>query len=81
MRKTMLAFAAALALGVAGLSTAATAAPHWGHGGWHGGWRGGFWGPGVGLYAFGGPYYGGCWQRRWVPTPFGMRWRLVNVCY
>jgi hypothetical protein len=55
-----------------------------------GGWRGhgrrfgyGF----GGLYAFGGPdYYGydaygdGCWQRRLVPTPFGLRWRLVDVC-
>lgn len=81
MRKTMLAIAAAVALGTATMTTGAMAAPHGhfgGHGGFHGGWGGG-WG---GLYAFGGPaYYGGCWQRRWVPTPYGMRWRLVNVCY
>jgi hypothetical protein len=44
---------------------------------------------GVGLFAFGGPtfydyddsYADGCWQRRLVPTPFGLRWRLVDVCY
>ena len=37
-----------------------------------------------GLYAFGGPaYYGyddSCWVRRSVPTPYGLRWRLVDVC-
>ncbi len=82
MRKTIMAVAAAVALGMATMTTGAMAAPHFHghfHGRFHGGWHGG-WG---GLYAFGGPayYYGGCWQRRWVPTPFGMRWRLVNVCY
>jgi len=43
---------------------------------------------GAGLFAFGGPLYDdyddsyadGCWQRRLVPTPFGWRWRLVDVC-
>jgi hypothetical protein len=84
MRKILLAGAAALTLGTATMTTGAMAAPPHGHGAFHGGpafhggWHGG-WG---GLYAFGGPaYYGGCWQRRWVPTPFGPRWRLVNVCY
>ena len=24
---------------------------------------------------------GGCWRYRLVPTPIGLRWRLVNVCY
>lgn len=44
----------------------------------------GFWGPTIAfgggpfLYDFAG---GGCWQRRLVPTPFGLRWRLVNVCF
>ena len=50
-------------------------------------------GPGVGVFAFGGgptyyDYYDyndydavdGCWQRRLVPTPYGLRWRLVDVC-
>jgi hypothetical protein len=43
---------------------------------------------GVGLFAFGGPdYYGyddyngdSCWQRQLVPTPYGLQWRLVDVC-
>lgn len=41
-------------------------------------------GPGVGLYAYGGGYpwwgYNDCWVRRWVWTPYGWRWRLVEVC-
>jgi hypothetical protein len=68
----------------------------WGHtGGWghSGGWghpggfafhgpRGHFFGPGIGLYAYGGPWYPGygCWVHRRVWTPFGWRWRLVDVC-
>jgi hypothetical protein len=57
-------------------------------GGFRGGgpFRGGF-GPGFG-YGFGYyPYYygydgPGCvWVRRVVPTPYGLRWRLVQVCY
>ena len=56
------------------------------HDRWHGG---GYWGGYGGLYAFGGPdydddydYYGGdnCYQQRWVPTPYGWRWRDVWVC-
>jgi hypothetical protein len=45
---------------------------------------------GVGIYAFGGPAYydyndydyvgDSCWQRVPVPTPYGLRWRLVDVC-
>ena len=73
MRKTMLALAAATALGAATISTGAMTTPamafgHGGHG-WQGGggWRGGGWGPGValglglgGLYAYGGGPYGYC---------------------
>ena len=38
-----------------------------------------------GLYAFAPGYYdysydNSCYQRRWVPTPFGLRWRDVWVC-
>lgn len=119
MRKTILAVAAALALGTATMATGAVAAPPhggMGHGGpgfggmgrpggmgmgrpggmgmgrpggmafgrpgpggrfaFRGGRRGRFFGPGFGLYAYGG----GCWVRRWVWTPFGFRWRLVDVC-
>ena len=82
-RKTMIAAAAIMAIGVAAIPTDASA--RW-HGGWHGGWYGGGWrGPGWGFYgypyAYGpGPYYGGCYQVRRVPTPYGLRWRRVWVC-
>jgi len=88
----MIAAVAALALGTVTMSTGAMAVPHGGHGFAHGGGfarggHGGF-GPGFalgaglgGLYDFGGGYYGGCYQQRWVPTPYGYRWRTVNVCY
>jgi hypothetical protein len=44
-----------------------------------------------GLYAFSGPGYyddnayddysgDSCWQRQLVPTPYGLQWRLVDVC-
>jgi hypothetical protein len=65
---------------------------HGGGGGWHGGgWHGGGWHGGGwhGAYfrprVYAGPVYsygyGGCYQRRLVPTPWGPRWRLVNRCY
>jgi hypothetical protein len=90
-RKLSLAAVAAVSLGLAALApTAASAHWHGGHGGFHGGGfhHGGF------RHHFGGPRfffaggpsyynygYGGCYQRRLVPTPWGPRWRLVNVCY
>jgi hypothetical protein len=48
----------------------------------------GFRGFGGGLYAFSGPdydygyydSYDSCWQRQPVPTPYGLQWRLVDVC-
>jgi hypothetical protein len=95
MRKRIMAIAAAVALGTAAMTTGAMAAGHGGHGGhgghfggggggFHrgGGFGGGFGGGLGGLYAFGGPaYYGGsCYERRLVPTPYGYRYRLVNVC-
>jgi hypothetical protein len=82
LRKLSLAAVAAVSLGVAAL--APTSASAWG--GWHGGWHGGYYHHGWGPRVFvGGPYYsygyGGCYARRLVPTPWGPRWRLVNVCY
>lgn len=56
------------------------------HDRWHGH---GHWGGYGGLYAFGGPdydyddeYYDNstCYRPRWVPTPYGWRWRDVWVC-
>ena len=43
---------------------------HWGHGHGHG-FRIGFVGGG----------YDGCYVTRRVLTPYGFRWRTVNVCY
>jgi hypothetical protein len=95
LRKLSLAAVAAVSLGVAALApTAASAGWHGGHGGggWHGGGfhHGGFhhgfhhFGPRF-VFAGGPSYYnygyGGCYARRLVPTPWGPRWRLVNVCY
>jgi len=86
LRKLTLAAVAVVSLGVAALAPTAASA-HWHGGGWHGGgWHGGFhrhWGPRF-VFAGGPAYYnygyGGCYQRRLVPTPWGLRWRLVNVC-
>ena len=85
LRKLSLAAVAAVSLGAAALAPTAASA-HWHGGGWHGVWHGGgfrhFYGP---RFFVGGPVYyggyGGCYQRRLVPTPWGPRWRLVNVCY
>jgi hypothetical protein len=86
LRKLSLALVAALSLGAAAL--APTSASAWG--GWHGGWHHGWGGPrffaggpvyvgGPAYYGYG--YYGGCYVRRLVPTPFGPRWRVINRCY
>ncbi len=91
LRKLSLAAVAALSLGIAALAPTSASA-HWHGGGWHGGGWGGYhhwgWGPRffVGGPAFYGPSYysygyGGCYVRRLVPTPWGPRWRLVNICY
>jgi hypothetical protein len=57
--------------------TAASAKP------WGGGWGGGFhhhhWGPGFGIGFVGGGY-NDCYRTRLVMTPFGYRYRTVNVC-
>ena len=73
-RKVTLALVAAASLGVMALSpTTASAWPMKGphhHHHWH---------PGFGIgFVSGG--YTGCYQNRLVLTPFGYRWRTVNVC-
>ena len=74
-RKVTLALVAAASLGAMALSpTSASASPliwpHRHHQHWH---------PGIGL-GFLHAGYVGCYQQRLVPTPFGYRWRTVNVC-
>jgi hypothetical protein len=83
IRKFALAFAAVAALGTASLVTTTTEASAHGwhrHHHHHGFWRGG------GFRFYGGPAYasyayGGCYVRRIVPTPWGPRVRVVNICY
>lgn len=74
LRKLAFALVAATSLGVAAL--APTSASAW-HSGWHHGWHHGWGGP---RFYIGGPA-GGCYVRRLVPTPWGLRWRVVNRCY
>jgi Spy/CpxP family protein refolding chaperone len=78
LRKLALGLAAAASLGLAAFAPTAASAysdgPHFRghhngfgmHRGWHG-WRG-------------AQARGGCIQQRLVPTPWGPRYRTVNVC-
>ena len=88
LRKLSLAAVAAASLGAAALVPTSASAGRWHHHGWHhGGWHHhhhhGWGGPRVfiGGPAFYAGGYGGCYARRLVPTPWGLRWRLVNRCY
>jgi hypothetical protein len=85
LRKLSLVVAAAASLGAAALAPTPASAHGWHHG-WHHGW--GWGGPrfvigGPVFYGYGPSYYGygGCYVRRLVSTPWGLRWRLVNRCY
>ncbi len=87
LRKITLALVAAASLSAMALApTAASAHPKGGGmGGGMGGGFGGFhhhhFGPGFGIGYIGGGYGDdGCYVTRRVPTPFGFRWRTVNVC-
>ena len=80
LRKLSLVAVAAASLGAAALAPAPASAHGWHYGGWHRyGW-------GASRVFIGGPAYygggfGGCYVQRLIPTPFGLRWRLVNRCY
>jgi hypothetical protein len=73
-RKLALGLIAAASLTAAALAPTGASAHGWGHHGWgHG-------------FGFGGVYlangYGnGCYVTRRVATPYGLRWRTINVCY
>jgi hypothetical protein len=82
-RKLALGLVAAASLGAMALAPTAASAG----GGWGGGWGGGGWGH---HHHFHGPHFGigyvgydggNCYVTRRVPTPWGWRWRTVNVCY
>ncbi len=90
-RKLTLAIAATVALGTASLAIGTTPAEakkgfhggghgHFhkgghGHKHWHGHRHIRFYGPAI--YAYGG----GCYVKRWVATPWGLKLRWVNRCY
>jgi len=78
-RKLALGLVAAASLSAAALApTAASAKPFFG-GGWGGGWGYHHHHIGLGL-GFVGAVDGGCYVTRLVETPFGLRYRTVNVC-
>ena len=78
-RKLTIAAAAAASLGMMALApTAASAGGFWPHHHHHHHWGHGH---GFRLGFIGGGGYDGCYQTRRVLTPFGFRWRTVNVCY
>ena len=80
-RKLALAIAASAALGAAALAPPSASA-----GGWHGHYWGHGWGHGYGfgfspVIVSGGYADDGCYVQRRIRTPYGFRWRTVNVCY
>ena len=81
LRKLVLGLAAVAALSTTAMISTEASAKGW-KGGWHHHHHQGHWGGGYGLYVGGyGPGYGSCYVKRLVPTPYGMRYRVVNVCY
>ncbi len=78
LRKLALGLVAAATLSAMALAPSAASAKPWG-GGW-GGYHHHF-GHGFGIGFIGGGYGDdGCYVTRRVPTPFGYRLRIVNVC-
>jgi uncharacterized membrane protein len=77
-RKLTLALVVAASLGAMALAPTAASAG-WKGGGWGGGWH--HHGHGFGIGFIGSGYGGdGCYQTRRVATPYGYRFRTVNVC-
>ncbi|XSC43112.1 hypothetical protein ACF1BQ_034335 [Bradyrhizobium sp. RDT10] len=79
LRKVTLALVAAASLSVMALApTSASAGGFWPHKHHHHH----HWGHGHGFrIGFVGGGYDGCYVTRRVLTPYGFRWRTVNVCY
>lgn len=81
LRKLVLGLAAVAALSTTAMLPTAASAKGW-KGGWHHHHHHGHWGGGYGLYVGGyGAGYGGCYVKRLVETPYGLRYRIVNVCF
>jgi hypothetical protein len=82
IRKLALGLVAATALSAVALApTAASAGPFWPGGGWGGGWGFHHHHFGLGLGFVGAVAAAeSCYVTRLVETPYGMRYRTVNVC-
>ena len=79
LRKVTLALATIATISAAALApTAASAKPFGFGGGWGGGWHH-HWGHGFGIGV--GYVDSDCYVTRLVLTPYGYRYRTVNVCY
>jgi hypothetical protein len=77
LRKVTLAIVAAASLSAMALAPTSASA---GGGGWGGGWHHHHhFGPGFGVGFIGGGY-NDCYRTRLVLTPYGYRYRTVNVC-
>ena len=77
LRKVTLALVAAASLSAVALAPTSASAGggfFWPHHHHH------HWGHGFGVGFVGGGY-DGCYVTRRVLTPYGFRWRMVNVCY
>lgn len=77
-RKVTLALATAATLGAVALAPTAASAKPFG-GGWHPHHHHHYWGPGFGIGV--GFVNSSCYVTRLVLTPYGYRYRTVNVCY
>jgi hypothetical protein len=75
-RKSTLAIAAAATLGAIALAPTAASAGGGGFG-WHPHHH---WGHGFGIGLIGGGFDDGCYVTHPVLTPFGYRYRTINVC-
>ncbi len=78
MRKLAIGFAAVVALSTTALLPTAASAKGWHHHHHHHGFHG-HWVGGPRLIVSGG--YTGCYVKRLVETRYGLRYRVVNVCY
>jgi hypothetical protein len=78
LRKIALGLAAVAALSATSMMPTAASAKGWKHHHHHHGFHGHYWG-GPKFIVSGG--YGGCYVKRLVHTPYGLRYRVVNVCF
>lgn len=77
LRKLVLGLAAVAALSATTMMPTAASAKGWKYHHHHG-FHGHYWG-GPKFIVSGG--YGGCYVKRLVQTPYGLRYRVVNVCF